>query len=277
MPNIIKPHRTKFALLVGVAILLAILVIVIIQANRPHPANPQTTTTFAPTTTIAPDNTTASLTVTTTAPTTTESVTTELSTEETTEPTTEPAETEPVITTLPTTGPTPTAPPTTNPPLTEPPATTPFQTEPGQDNSTGANNSQNGSSDADNSDETVATNPTNGNIGNYVGPADPYTGLSWDGVSPIIYTYPDGTTGTEPMVGATYERKPGVIIAYTGSGLGSIETSPPTNIFYCEHCGKTCGDGADGTCVRWLVDGEHTCTNCGATVPAHVCHTCELN
>lgn len=111
--------------------------------------------------------------------------------------------------------------------------------------------------------------------GNYVGRADPSTGLSWDGVSPIIYTYPDGTTGTEPAVGATYESVPGIISTYTGYVVGSNATGSVNGVFYCEDCGKVCGDGSNGTCVSWLTGGNHTCTACGATVPGHTCHTCK--
>ena len=121
----------------------------------------------------------------------------------------------------------------------------------------------------------------NGNPTSYVAPADPKTGISWDGVSPIIYTYADGTTGTEPKLGATYYINPymiGTVNAYTlgqqdpdeflgGGSDGSVET--------CRHCGKPSGDGTNGTCVHWMVEGTHTCKHCGEAVPGKTCHTCD--
>ncbi len=116
---------------------------------------------------------------------------------------------------------------------------------------------------------------TTSNTGNtYVGPADPQKGVSWDGKSPIVYTYADGSTGTTPKVGATYESKPGITTTYTGYVVGSTGTGSVNGVFYCEHCGKVCGDGSKGTCVRWLTAGNHTCSHCGKTVPGGKCHTC---
>ena len=40
---------------------------------------------------------------------------------------------------------------------------------------------------------------------------------------------------------------------------------------YCEHCGKKCGLGDNGTCVRFTVDTE--CPICGKLVKAKTCHT----
>lgn len=40
---------------------------------------------------------------------------------------------------------------------------------------------------------------------------------------------------------------------------------------YCEHCGRKCGLGDNGTCVRFTVDTK--CPICGKTVPAKTCHT----
>lgn len=108
------------------------------------------------------------------------------------------------------------------------------------------------------------------------GRADPSTGISWDGVSPIIYTYPDGTTGTEPRPGATYESVPGVISTYTGYIVGSGAQTPEDGVYYCDYCGRVDGDGSNGTCIRWdFVPGDHPCPCCGATVPEYTCHTCE--
>ena len=40
---------------------------------------------------------------------------------------------------------------------------------------------------------------------------------------------------------------------------------------YCEHCGRECGLGDNGTCVRFTVDTE--CPICGKMVLAKTCHT----
>lgn len=40
---------------------------------------------------------------------------------------------------------------------------------------------------------------------------------------------------------------------------------------YCEHCGKPCGLGDKGSCVRFTV--ETKCPGCGKTVPAKTCHS----
>lgn len=96
--------------------------------------------------------------------------------------------------------------------------------------------------------------------------ADPETGISWDGVSPIIYTYPDGTTGTEKREGATYEQVPGLKTTV----LAEYQTDYDN---HCDYCGKIMGDGSNGTCSRWLM-GDVTCPNCGVLVPGNTCHTC---
>ncbi len=99
--------------------------------------------------------------------------------------------------------------------------------------------------------------------------ANPETGLSWDGVSPIIYTYPDGTTGTEPKDGATYEYLPGWIETYKvlrdaiGREVGSI----------CTHCGKTVGTYSSGTKCEQNARAFYCCC-CGVFVEAFTCHTC---
>lgn len=101
----------------------------------------------------------------------------------------------------------------------------------------------------------------------YVQDADPNTGISWDGKSPIIYTYEDGSKGTEKKKGASYEVEPGLIRYYY----------PPDEVPWdgtCSHCGKVAGDGLNGTCVRWLM-GDMTCPNCGTFVKNGECHTCK--
>lgn len=97
--------------------------------------------------------------------------------------------------------------------------------------------------------------------------ADTETGISWDGVSPIIYTYPDGTTGTEPKNGATYEYLPGMY-----NTVENIERVEYDGI--CSHCGKESGDGTHGTCLRFWTSG-HDCPNCGEHVEVRTCHTCD--
>lgn len=107
--------------------------------------------------------------------------------------------------------------------------------------------------------------PSNNN--DYVQMADPNTGISYDGKSPIIYTYEDGSKGTEKKKGASYEVIPGLIRYYY----------PPDEVPWdgtCSHCGKVAGDGLNGTCVRWLM-GDMTCPNCGTFVKNGECHTCK--
>lgn len=143
--------------------------------------------------------------------------------------------------------------------------------------------------------------------------ADPETGISWDGKSPIIYTYPDGTTGTEKRDGAKYEQVPGIYTTYVaprdpaGRLAGSICSTcgkivgtnctqktkseycnwcgiflqaytchdcPKGDIYYCRYCGKIGGDGTNGTCLRYWTGGDHICYSCGANVPVKTCHTC---
>ena len=96
----------------------------------------------------------------------------------------------------------------------------------------------------------------------------------------IIYTYPDGTTGTVPKDGAIYEMVPGVWVEYDEDALDSSMTeeekeAADKGIFYCSHCGKKCGDGTNGTCRYWLTGGNHTCPNCGDIVPGGECHSCD--
>ncbi len=105
-------------------------------------------------------------------------------------------------------------------------------------------------------------------IPTFVQAADPNTGISWDGVSPIIYTYPDGSTGTIPRPGAKYEYTPGVIYA-----VPPDLTDKPEYDGRCSQCGKIEGDGLNGTCLQFIESG-HNCPNCGASVPANTCHTC---
>ena len=104
--------------------------------------------------------------------------------------------------------------------------------------------------------------------------ADIKTGISRDGVSPIIYTYPDGSTGTEPQIGAAYEVLPGMITTVTKYQMPSDSSEPPKDLSLCDHCGKKGGDGTNGTCLRYWGGGDHICDHCGVTIPVNTCHTC---
>lgn len=43
--------------------------------------------------------------------------------------------------------------------------------------------------------------------------------------------------------------------------------------YYCQTCGKKCGDGQNGTCVQFVNACE--CPNCGVHVDSWTCHTCK--
>ena len=43
-------------------------------------------------------------------------------------------------------------------------------------------------------------------------------------------------------------------------------------VWYCQACGKKCGDGRNGTCVQFVINC--TCPNCGEQVKAWTCHYC---
>ncbi len=104
--------------------------------------------------------------------------------------------------------------------------------------------------------------------------ADHETGISWDGKSAILYTYEDGTTGTEKRVGAKYEAYPGVIYTIEQADVASPSPSSPVQTSVCSDCGKPDGDGTNGTCVQWLMK-DVDCPYCGEHVPVRTCHTCE--
>ena len=44
-------------------------------------------------------------------------------------------------------------------------------------------------------------------------------------------------------------------------------------VYYCQRCGKPCGDGRNGTCAEYNIDLD--CPNCGEQVKAWTCHSCE--
>ena len=99
---------------------------------------------------------------------------------------------------------------------------------------------------------------------------DPKAGIAWDGVSPLIFIYPDGTVGTELVDGAQYEYAPGSLTTYVidrddaGRPIGST----------CPDCGRTVGhitQGVNCTKSPW----QWYCTECGNDIEADTCHTCE--
>ncbi len=44
-------------------------------------------------------------------------------------------------------------------------------------------------------------------------------------------------------------------------------------VYYCQDCGRKCGDGSGGTCVQYV--NACNCPNCGKHVDAWTCHSCE--
>lgn len=44
-------------------------------------------------------------------------------------------------------------------------------------------------------------------------------------------------------------------------------------VHYCQKCGKTCGDGTNGTCVQYV--NACDCPSCGEHVDSWTCHTCK--
>ena len=106
---------------------------------------------------------------------------------------------------------------------------------------------------------------------NYVAPADPETGISWDGKSPIIYTYPDGTTGTVPVKGAKYEYMPGL---WTTIKIPEDSAGRPAGSI-CPTCGKVVADSwGEGPDTCHQSDVSHYCNACGKWVNAYTCHDC---
>ena len=103
----------------------------------------------------------------------------------------------------------------------------------------------------------------------YVQDADPKTGISWDGKSKIIYRTIDGDT-TVPTYGGYYEIRPDEWVLY------EYPTEYEEYDDKCSYCGRVSGDGTHGTCIRYsLIDEDMKCPNCGKTIPAKTCHTCE--
>lgn len=50
----------------------------------------------------------------------------------------------------------------------------------------------------------------------------------------------------------------------------NIKSDP---VYYCQDCGKKCGDGQNGTCAVYNIDIE--CPYCGEHVKAWTCHSCK--
>ena len=44
-------------------------------------------------------------------------------------------------------------------------------------------------------------------------------------------------------------------------------------VYYCQKCGKACGDGTNGTCVQYV--NACDCPSCGKHVDSWTCHTCK--
>ena len=121
--------------------------------------------------------------------------------------------------------------------------------------------------------ETEPTKDPDDPWASYKQPADPETGISWDGVSPIIYTYPDGTTGTEPKDGAEYEFMPGIIYVWTAPSDPYDDPLYYDGEWHCENCGKVLGYGTNGTCGQHIMSSN--CYVCGEYVQAGECHYCD--
>ncbi len=102
--------------------------------------------------------------------------------------------------------------------------------------------------------------------------------LNWDKNAPVIYTYLDGTTGTDPKLGATYRYNKYEVHTVNAYDLGLIsyeEFNGPGSDGYCSDCGKLKGDGTNGTCTWWLGSETHICEYCGGTMNPWSCHTCK--
>jgi len=63
-----------------------------------------------------------------------------------------------------------------------------------------------------------------------------------------------------------------------GQGCYDPTKCPEYNVqhdpcYYCQDCGKPCGDGLGGTCAVYIID--IACPNCGEHVKAWTCHSCK--
>lgn len=147
----------------------------------------------------------------------------------------------------------------------------------------------------------------------FVHKANLETGISWDGVSPILYIYPDGSSGYEKREGARYEAFPGMwttvyvwrddydreygtLCPDCGQEVGdgcyhhdedhycsrcgvlvpkkTCHDCDGKHVKYCSDCGKLYGDGTNGTCISHWTGGDWVHDLCGATIPVDTCHTC---
>ena len=173
---------------------------------------------------------------TTAAPTTTAPETTVAPT------TTAPETTAPETSTPETSVPESTEPETTEPAPTAPPTTVPVESEPA-------------------TTAPPTTSPTPENPNDIVPTEAPVEAPPVNDVPTETYRQPtiiDNGDGSQTIdfSGSIYE-----------DFLGPIVTVKKT----CEHCGKAKED-----CHRWLAgSGDHTCPDCGETVPGGVCHFCD--
>ncbi len=102
----------------------------------------------------------------------------------------------------------------------------------------------------------------------YIRPANIDTGISYDGESPIVFTYADGTTGIEKRDGATYEYLPGIVYTYEAPKDGAGRLIGST----CPICNKTVGANS---CEHF--SRSQYCHQCGEFVEHNTCHSCASN
>lgn len=100
--------------------------------------------------------------------------------------------------------------------------------------------------------------------------ADWRTGISWDGVSPIVYTYPDGSTGTELKDGAKYEVIPGLWETYRAPRDGNNRLIGDN----CNQCGKQINYAGSGEEYCYQSSRSRYCDSCGIFLHASECHSC---
>ena len=122
----------------------------------------------------------------------------------------------------------------------------------------------------------------------HAGYADLEKLVAWDGVSPLIFIYSDGTVGTEPREGAQYESKPYILTTYVvyrdasgrvagdickhcGKEVEAVTHKPNNRVDYCTHysfnrycvyCGKWVAGYDCHDCINYF-DGIFYCSDCG--------------
>ena len=259
MDKFFKTHKWLLALLI------ALMVVGLFAGCTSNTSDNSTGSTIGTTTDPSDPQATTNPTIETTEP------TTESTTAPTTEPTTEPTTAQ---TTKPTTQPpttTPTTTPTTKPPATDPPKeTTPPATNPTEPTSGSSNNRKT----LYGYDTTTGRTVPEEIVWDHAGYTDLDKLIAWDGVSPLIFIYSDGTVGTEPREGAQYESKPYILTTYViyrdASGRAAGET--------CKHCGKEVEavthkpKNRVDYCTHY--NFGHYCSYCGKWVDSYKCHDC---